>query len=62
MVSVPVRIAIWRVGYGVIAGFYGPAKPALLSMYLQLADICFFYDIGKKYFRLQPQHIVFPQI
>ncbi len=34
MISARVRIAKWRVEYNVIAGFYGPAKLALVSMYL----------------------------
>jgi len=38
MISATVRIANWRVEYDVIAGFYGPAKPALVSIYLRFGQ------------------------
>ena len=37
-VSVIARMAIWRVDYGVIKGFFGSAKPAMFSIYHQFQD------------------------
>jgi len=39
MLSATVRMATFRVEHGVIAGFRGPVKPALVSIYQYLTDI-----------------------
>ena len=47
MVSATVIMAIWRVEHDVIAGFYGPAKPALVSIYMYFDDIWFSNQISQ---------------